>query len=132
MIRFVLFFWLTINPITYISTINQVKEEAKIAYQQKNYLLAIQHYRSLTDEYSMDHPSLFLNLAHAYYQIRSFQQARYYYQKVLAKGQASAVSTALNQLGLIEYGNGKREPALRLFKQAIKKHPANNHAPLQL
>lgn len=126
--KYLLSLLLTINPITYISQINSAQKQAQAAFNQNQYKTAISKYQYLINELKVDNPQVFLNLAHACFQIKSYNEASAYYKQILQSRSTTSQSVALNQLGLIQYEEENLSEALELFKQAIKKDPQNYKA----
>ncbi len=125
-------YWLSllliINPITYISQINEAKEAAQEAYLAQDYQLALLKYQDLLADFKVDEAPIYANMAHAYFKLDLHDQAAVYYQKTLEKADASLQAIAYNQLGYIAYLEADFTQALSLFKQALLKDAHNQSA----
>lgn len=112
--------------------INQLKREAKKLYQEKKYLDAVRLYARLESEYKVTEPQLIYNHANACYRSLQLKTAMKYY-KMIAEGNDSLLaSQALNQMGIICCRSNQIKQGKNLFMDAIRKHPSNTKAILNL
>lgn len=116
-----------IDPIK-LNKINAVKAEARSAYNEGNYKLAIEKYRYLIDSLDVNEEEVNLNLAHAYYLTKDTTNALSLYQPLTGSSKKDINSKANQQLGVMLNEQGKAEEALNHFKQAVKADPANELA----
>lgn len=124
--------WLAINPITYINEVNILQIEAKKAYALQNYYKSIRYYDKLINELQVEHKGVFMNLAHAYFQLKDADKAAYYYQKVTEVGQDTLQSQAFNQLGYIAMLDQNYADARLYFQKALLKNAQNTQAQYNL
>lgn len=134
MIKFlsILSLFLAINPLTYVSEVNNTQLQAQEAFKNKDYLIAIYRYKHLVEDLQVEDPNAYLNLGHAYYKAKKPRQARKYYVAVSKGKNPSLSSLAYHQLGMIAEENYNKDSslddlqtALMFFKKAIKQNPKN-------
>ena len=111
-----------------IATINRLKQEARRAFENRDYEGAIGRYRTLTDSLGQREDPLLLNLAHACFMVSDTANASYYYQQAAASDDTGIRSVANNQLGLLEQQRNRPDIALEHFKQAMRSNPGNEEA----
>lgn len=126
--KFIIAILLIINPLTYVSQINQNQMEAEKAFQRKNFAIAINRYTTLIKDFEIKTEELYLNLGHCYFELKDAEKASDYYLKLLEFGSGFSQSIALNQLGYIAEITQNPEKALDYFKQAIQKNTQNLEA----
>ncbi len=74
--------WLFISAVLFtngpkeIAQINRLKKDAEIAFNQRNFQLAIEKYEYLRDSLGVEEPNLLLNLAHSYFQVTDTASAK--------------------------------------------------------
>jgi len=111
-----------------IGKINNLKNQAKLAFQSGDYKTAANHYRALIDSLKVREDEVQLNLAHAYFQLNDTAAARQAYQTTLSSGNPAYRSIGHQQLGTLANRQGRFTEALGEFKQALKANPANEDA----
>jgi flagellar biosynthesis GTPase FlhF len=116
------------DNITKISTVNQLKEEARAAYLDQDYEKAIGHYRVLLDSFRVNDEQMLLNLSNAYYKNQDFDNARLFYDQLTDSRDYAIRSRAYQQLGVLAHQEKKYEEALNSFKASLKAEPANEEA----
>lgn len=132
--KYFLVILLAISPLTdldKIAKINDIKKEAKAAYNNGNYQKAIKQYNYLLDSMKVEDESIVLNLANAYYQLNdsvSLASATQNYQTLTDSKDHELKSIAHQQLGVMADRAKKFEEALAHFKNAIKANPQNEDA----
>ena len=112
-----------------IAKVNKAKEEAKKAYLDENYALAVTKYQYLIDSLGVQDDRAQLNLSHAYLLTQDTTAAMQGYN-MLANDRTPADirSIANQQLGVITTAQNKKELALEYFKQALRANPRNEEA----
>ncbi|OJJ17157.1 hypothetical protein BKI52_31080 [marine bacterium AO1-C] len=120
------------NPLTYVTEVNDTQKQALAAFNDQQYLVAIYRYEHLIEKLEVKDLNIFLNLAHAYYKAKKWDDATKFYQKVSKGKQTKLASLAYHQLGMIAEINYQQDSsvdnlqiALKQFKQAIIKNPGN-------
>ena len=122
---------------------NELKKKAETAFKNKQYAEAIKQYKILTDSLAVTTPNIYLNIAHAYFNLKNHKEAATYYQKVIDGNSPTYASIAWNQLGKLKiveskieltknnYASVKPEQIEIIkkgqtdFKQALKTNPQN-------
>lgn len=115
---------ITIDP-GKIGEVNNVKSAARKAYVSGDYKKAIEKYRYLADSLDVTEDEVMLNLANSYFQTNDTAQASTTYQSLIGSPKPAIRSKAQQQLGILNYRQGKLDEALNNFKQSIKAD-ANN------
>jgi len=108
-----------------IGEVNKVKSEARKAYISGDYKKAIAQYRYLADSLDVMEDEIMLNLANSYFQTNDTTHATATYESLIGSPKPVIRSKAQQQLGVLNYRQGKLQEALNNFKQAIKAD-ANN------
>ena len=123
------------NPLTYVTEVNNTQKQALAAFNDQRYLVAIYRYEHLIEKLEVTDLNIHLNLAHAYYKAKKWDDATKFYQKVSKGKQEKLASLAYHQLGMIAEINYQQDSsvdhlqiALKQFKQAIIKNPNNYNA----
>jgi len=111
-----------------IARINELKDEAREAYNAGNYEKALEHYRFLVDSMKVMDDKIMLNMANALYQLQDTAQAINSYQSVSDSPDKLISSVAHQQLGILSNRTGNAQEALEHFKQALRKDPSNEDA----
>ena len=78
LITFILLFLIN-DDINKIATINRVKDEAAIAYNEGDYQEAIKNYSFLYDSLGEDNDKILLNLSNAYFNAQDTSNAQFHY-----------------------------------------------------
>ncbi|GGK82477.1 tetratricopeptide repeat protein [Rufibacter glacialis] len=108
---------------------NQYAQQAQAAYQKEEYQQAAFLYeRVRQNEGGKPHPSILMNLAHAYFHQRLFTKASPLYRALLKNSDPSQLSTVATQLSYIEAEEGNYTKALSYAKQAIIADETNQAA----
>lgn len=137
MIKFAIIFslFLAVNPITYVSEVNDTQKKALIAFNDKDYLIAIYRYEYLVEKLQVKDLNVYLNLAHSYYKAQKWQEAKRYYTLVAKGKNTQLASLAYHQLGMISDFTYNKDSsiedlrnALKYFKFAIKNNSQNTAA----
>ncbi|HEX9650522.1 MAG TPA: tetratricopeptide repeat protein [Cyclobacteriaceae bacterium] len=114
------------NEITKIARVNQLKREAKEAYQNGDYAIAIEKYRFLVDSFKVADEEVVINLSNAFYESNDTAAAISYYQQLTRSSNSGLRSQAFQQLGVVDAQRKQYEQALSSFKQSLKANPAND------
>ena len=118
----------TYNDVDRIARINQLKKEAKEAFNSGNYELAATKYSFLLDSMNVVDDNVRLNLANSYYQLRDTANALNNYGDLVRSDNRLVKSVAHQQLGVMSNREKNQEEALRHFKDALKANPNNEDA----
>lgn len=111
-----------------ISRSNRAKLEARDAYKEADYGKAMEAYRNVANNSLFTEPSARLNLAHTYFKLAQWQNARRYYKKLTRIDNQWLSSRAYSQLGVIEAIDKDTLEALRCFKEGLRQNPDNEIA----
>jgi len=125
--KYFLIFLLAINPVTYISEVNELQKEAKEAYANQNFYKAIRYYETLINDLQVEHEGVFFNLAHAYFKLKD-DKAIHFYQKSLQGTNTNLQSKAMNQLGYLAMIDQNYLDAKTYFQDALLKNSNNANA----
>jgi Ca-activated chloride channel homolog len=128
LILFVFLAWFSGFSLTRIAKTNQVITEARRAYQDQDYFLALSKLQYLQNAYGYQSVHLPLNIAHCYFLNNNNPGARQYYQPFENSGNAYIRSIAYQQLAVVAYREKNRDEALLLCKKALLANPANEDA----
>ena len=131
MIKFILFIFLVINPITDfndIAKVNTLKKEAREAYNNGDFETAINKYTVLMQEYQESDPNIMLNLSHSFYNSGNMEEAEKAYKPLIASADMKVRSIANQQLGNMASAKEDYETALNYYKAALKAAPDNEEA----
>ncbi len=123
LLNILLVFWTKFNE---IGVKNRIKQQAQLAYVQKDYSSAITHYKKLIEKYHVNDEKVTLNLANACFNVYDTIDARYYYQKTASSKSPEISSVANLQLGILEVYNENYEIALKYFKESLKDDSGND------
>jgi Ca-activated chloride channel family protein len=113
-----------------IAKINQLKNEAVVAYNKKMYNVAANRYKTLLTEFGLQDEKIQLNLAHAYYQMSDTVNAYKQYSELTAAKDKDIRSIAHQQIGNLRAKAKDLESALLHYKSALKAAPKNEAARL--
>ena len=116
------------NEITRIARANQLKREAKEAYRNGDYDIAIEKYRFLVDSFKVEEEEVLINLSNAFYESNDTASAVSYYQQLTRSTNSGLRSQAFQQLGVVDAQRKQYEQALSSFKESLKANPANNES----
>ncbi|MCS6967864.1 MAG: hypothetical protein RMJ44_04460 [Cytophagales bacterium] len=116
------------NDIGDIAAINRLKREAEIAFHNKFWNTAIDKYRTLIDRYQVKEPAVFLNLAHAYFQIADYEMALQYYEQAARIEDRQIQTIAFQQAAIIKAQKGEMEEALKYLRRSLRAAPTNQAA----
>jgi Ca-activated chloride channel homolog len=111
-----------------IARVNELKEEAREAYNSGDYELALTKYQYLVDSMNVSDDKVLLNMANTLFQLKDTAQAISTYQSITGSPDALIGSVAHQQLGILSNRTKKAEEALNHFKQALIKDPTNEDA----
>jgi Ca-activated chloride channel homolog len=111
-----------------IGKINSVKAEAKKAFLEGKFTVAIEKYKYLIDSLGVNEEEVKANLASAYFQANDTANAINTYQQLAQSSNKNINSVANQQLGVMANNQEKLEEALQYFKQALKAAPENEDA----
>jgi Ca-activated chloride channel family protein len=125
-----LFVFLSIDlpDVNRIAKINQLKEEAAVAYKKKMYQVAINRYKTLLKDLGVEDEKVKLNLAHAYYLSQDTTNARKEYGELTTAKDKYVRSLAQQQMGNMRAKANDLESALLHYKAALKAYPENEEA----
>jgi len=116
------------NEITKIAKVNSLKKEAKEAYLNGDYDIAIEKYKYLVDSFNVSEEEVILNLSNSFYNAKDTAEAFDYYQRLTRSEHPDLRSRAHQQLGVIEAGRKQYEQALASFKESLKSDPGNEES----
>ena len=112
-----------------IAKVNKAKEEAKKAYLDQDYTLAVTKYQYLIDSLGVKDDRAQLNLSHAYLLTQDTTAAMQGYNMLANDRIPSDIRSIANQqMGVITSAQNKKELALEYFKQALRANPGNEEA----
>lgn len=111
-----------------IALTNQLKADAAIAFDQKDYTKAANIYQNLISTYNLGDEIIRLNLANSLFLANERSKAALQYQQLINSADTETKSTAYQQLGMIAALKGKYDLALTNFKLALKTNDKNEKA----
>ncbi|WP_234734821.1 tetratricopeptide repeat protein [Tellurirhabdus bombi] len=111
-----------------ISQKNVARQKAQSAYEKGRFREAVEQYELLIRSSMFVEPSARLDLAHAYYQLERYEEAKRYYQQVAKVKKPELSAAALVQLGIIACQQTDSATALSFFRQALNVEPRNTKA----
>lgn len=112
-----------------IAKVNKAKEEAKKAYLDQDYALAVTKYQYLIDSLGVKDDRAQLNLSHAYLLTQDTTAAMQGYNMLANDRTPPDIRSIANQqMGVITSAQNKKELALEYFKQALRANPRNEEA----
>ena len=123
-----LFVAMLATDIDRIARINELKEEAREAYNAGDYEKALENYRYLVDSMEVSGDKILLNMANTLYQLKDTTAAVNAYNSITGSPDKLIGSVAHQQLGILANRMGNYEEALNHFKQALRKDPGNEDA----
>lgn len=126
--KYILLILLAINPINYVSEINETQKKVKKAFDKKKYNQAIKLYKYLIEELGVRDKKIELNLAHTYFKVKKYNIAQKYYNKLRDADNKILQSNVLLQLGVIAYKKLQKEEALSFFKESLLANQNNKKA----
>jgi tetratricopeptide (TPR) repeat protein len=107
---------------------NRLIREAETAYQNQNFLEAIEKYKLLVDSFQVNNETIVLNLANAYYNNNEKESATGYYTQLLSSRDKTIRTAANQQMGLLAFQKEELPQAMNYFKESLLADPANNDA----
>lgn len=122
---YIVLFFLSIRTLTNVAERNRLKIEAGTAFMKKNYALARDKYQNLANISFNLEPEARLNMAHAYFFTQDTSRALQEYKRLLRVSDEQIFTGALIQIGVINAMQHDSATALKLFKEALQKSPAN-------
>lgn len=120
--------WWQPRSLDRISRNNIARREAEAAYQSGHYAQAVERYTFLTKITPSPPPELLLDLGHSCFRLNQYDTAKIQYERLRQVGNASQVSIASVQLGIIACLEKDSAMALNLFQQALLLNPDNEPA----
>ncbi|MCZ6520499.1 MAG: hypothetical protein O6848_03285 [Bacteroidetes bacterium] len=123
--------WLLIgtdNTLTRIARINELKKQAQEAFLKKDFVTAAEKYKFLIDSMNVKEDQVWLNLAHANYELKDSTQAKTGYLQLTSSTNHQIKSLAYQQLGVMETEKENFEKSLSLFKASLKADPTNEES----
>lgn len=111
-----------------IAKINEIKEEAAIAYQNGDFEKSIELYSMLNDSLKVTGEDITLNLAHSYYELNQSEKSIEQYQKLQDSKDNMMKSIAYQQLGVLSQDPQNLNKSLAYLKEAIRANPKNTEA----
>ncbi|MCZ6693074.1 MAG: hypothetical protein O6939_04120 [Bacteroidetes bacterium] len=123
--------WLLIgtdNTLTRIARINELKKQAQEAFLKKDFVTAAEKYKFLIDSMNVKEDQVWLNLAHANYELKDSTQAKNGYLQLTSSTNHQIKSLAYQQLGVMETEKQNFEKSLSLFKASLKADPTNEES----
>ena len=123
--------WLLIgtdNTLTRIARINELKKQAQEAFLIKDFVTAAEKYKFLIDSMNVKEDQVWLNLAHANYELKDSTQAKNGYLQLTSSTNHQIKSLAYQQLGVMETEKQNFEKSLSLFKASLKADPTNEES----
>jgi hypothetical protein len=119
---------LLVNPITFIAETNERQAKAGQYFRSEDYRQALQEYLFIIEDLETTSPEIFLNTAHAYFNLRNADKSAFYYSKLLDDNNPIYQSIAFNQLGYLATVDNDLNNALKYFKLALLRNPQNEEA----
>lgn len=117
------------DGITRISKTNKFIKEAEEHFKNKAYKNAVKAYENALKETPELPGQLHMNLGHAYYQMKNWEQAQKQYQTAAAKLNANSLkSQSFQQIGNIWFKQQDYANALEWYKKSLKANPGNAEA----
>ena len=107
---------------------NELKQKAEFSFKNRQFSHAIGYYEALMHTYKVKDENLYLNLAHAHFNISNYKSASQYYKLVAFSKNPKTVSLINHQLGVIAAYEKKEKLALTFFKNALKAYSKNEQA----
>ncbi|TAE73694.1 MAG: tetratricopeptide repeat protein [Bacteroidetes bacterium] len=123
-----LFIFLWINPLNFIVEINELSRLIEFDYQKGDFVAVEKNLKILLEEYEINTPEIYLNLAHSYFNRRIAEKAKFYYEKSLLASNPEIQSIAYNQLGFLAYSQQNSEEAINYFRESLRKNSQNFEA----
>ncbi|GAA4446102.1 hypothetical protein GCM10023189_00880 [Nibrella saemangeumensis] len=114
------------RSIDQISRHNLARKSAEAAYKNADFSQAAKQYAFLNR--STGDAAVRINLAHSYFHLQQYQQARQQYEALLQEEDAYLASMAALQLGVIACFERDSATALAFFRQALLKDPESEPA----
>ncbi|HEV7349753.1 hypothetical protein [Telluribacter sp.] len=108
-----------------VSQSNQIKRQAELAYQDKEFERAAQLFYRVTYGSLFAEPAARLNLAHSYYQAEKPEEAQYHYQLLTGIADKTVASKANTQLALIAVSRQDTAQALDQLVRALRQDQEN-------
>jgi Ca-activated chloride channel homolog len=127
-LKFLLTILLLVNPITFIAETNERQTKAGEHFRAQDYRKALQEYLFIIENLETTSPEIFLNTAHAYFNLRNADKSAFYYSKLLDDDNSIYQSVAFNQLGYLATVDNDLNNALKYFKLALLRNPQNEDA----
>lgn len=126
---FLLMFQTGVGKFNRIARENELKENAKEAYESGDYPTASGIYRVLIDSFAVKSDAVRLNYAHSLHKIGKDQEADANYRELVANGKDKIIqSLAYQQLGVLATKNNNLQDAVTYFKQSLKANTENDGA----
>ena len=108
-----------------ITKANERKLEAEQAFNDKKYASSAEIYRQITYGSIFSDPAARLNLAHSFYLMGNFNQAKKHYKLLQEIDNKTIASIANSQIALINVTEKDTAGALSTLKTALRLEPGN-------
>lgn len=129
LLTFLLLFQTGMGSFNRIARINELKEDAREAYEAGEYDTAADIYQTLIDSFKEKSDAVLLNYGNSLYKIGKDQEADGVFRELAANATDKAIqSLAYQQLGVMATKNENLEDAVTYFKQSLKAHTENDAA----
>lgn len=117
------------NNFNRIAQTNELKDEAKEAYEAGNYEAAADLYKTLVDSYDEESDAVQLNYANSLQKLGKDQEADGMFRELAANATNKNIqSLAYQQLGIMATKNQNLQDAVTYFKQSLKANTKNDAA----
>lgn len=117
------------DGITGISKTNKLFSQAEEAFKAKDLKGVIKAYEEALRENTELPPQVFMNLGHAYYQVKSWNKAQKRYLEAAALTESPGFrSVAFQQLGNILFQNKNYKGSLEWYRKSLKENPENKNS----
>lgn len=107
---------------------NKMKQDARIFYENRDYLSAADLYRQITYGSMFSEPAVRLNMAHSYFLGGKFSEALKQYRLLTRVQDRKIASIAKQQIALISVNKKDTALAIESLKQALQIEPGNEVA----
>lgn len=112
-----------------IARVNDLKDDAKEAYESGNYPAAAGIYETLIDSFDVKSDAVLLNYAHSLLKTGKPKEADAQYREVAANGKDKVIqSSAYQQLGVLATKDNNLQDAVTYFKESLKANTKNDAA----
>ena len=129
LLTFLLLFQTGLGGFNRIARMNELKEEAEVAYKAGDYETASGIYQTLIDTYQETSDEVQLNYANSLYKTGKSKEADGLFRELASNsGNKVIQSLAYQQLGIMATQDQNLQDAVTYFKQSLKSSPQNEAA----